>query len=87
MEPAIRQSRPLLWKIHGDRDDPRTRVFRDSEYRKHDRLLPGTLMVAFLNRPALFLGCSLEKDRTTVVLRANAPAHAGDGEPSCHAGR
>jgi hypothetical protein len=66
--PALQQNRPMLWKIHGDRDDPRTLVFRDSEYKKHYRLLPDLLLIAFLNRPALFLGCSLDKDRTTEVL-------------------
>ena len=73
--PAIQQNRLMLWKIHGDRDDPRTRVFSEAEYRKHYRLLPGLLLVAFLNRPALFLGCSLDKDRTTEVLQDIGKKH------------
>lgn len=73
--PAIQQNRPMLWKIHGDRDDPRTRVFSEAEYRKHYRLLPRLLLIAFLNRPALFLGCSVDKDRTTDVLQAIRKEH------------
>ncbi len=73
--PAIQQNRPMLWKIHGDREDPRTRVFSEAEYNKHYKLLPGLLLVAFLNRPALFLGCSLDKDRTTEVLQGIGKKH------------
>jgi hypothetical protein len=75
--PAIQQNRSMLWKLHGDRDDPRTRVLSEAEYQKHYKLLPGLLLVAFLNRPALFLGCSLDQDRTTGVLEAIGKKHAG----------
>jgi hypothetical protein len=65
----------MLWKIHGDREDPRTRVFSETEYKRHYKLLPGLLLIAFLNRPALFLGCSLDKDRTTEVLLSIGKKH------------
>ena len=32
--PAIQQNRLVLWKIHGDHRDARTRVFSDEEYKK-----------------------------------------------------
>jgi hypothetical protein len=75
--PAIQQNRLMLWKIHGDRDDPRTRVFSEAEYQTHYKLLPGLLTIALLNRPALFIGCSLDKDRTTEVLEDVRNNHPG----------
>jgi hypothetical protein len=75
--PSIQQNRLMLWKIHGDRDDARTRVFSEAEYQTHYKLLPGLLTIAFLNRPALFIGCSLDKDRTTEVLEDVRKSHPG----------
>lgn len=72
---AIQQNHSILWKIHGDRADHRTRVFSDAEYDKHYKDLAGPLLVAFVNRPALFVGCSLEQDRTTRVLDSVRATH------------
>lgn len=66
--PAIQRNRLTLWKIHGDRNDPRTRVLSAEDYQTHYVRLRGLLALAFANRPALFLGCSLVKDRTVTVL-------------------
>jgi hypothetical protein len=66
--PAIQRNRLTLWKIHGDRNDPRTRVLSAEDYQTHYVRLRGLLALAFANRPALFLGCSLMKDRTVTVL-------------------
>jgi hypothetical protein len=75
--PAIQQNRLVLWKIHGDRGDARARIFSDKDYAKHYRALPKLLVIAFLNRPALFIGCSLDKDRTTEVLMATQKQYPG----------
>jgi hypothetical protein len=66
--PAIQRNRLTLWKIHGDRNDPRTRVLSAEDYQTHYVRLRGLLALAFANRPALFLGCSLVQDRTVAVL-------------------
>ena len=66
--PAIQRNRLTLWKIHGDRNDPRTRVLSAEDYQTHYVRLHRLLALAFANRPALFLGCSLVKDRTVTVL-------------------
>jgi len=73
--PAIQQNRLVLWKIHGDRGDRRTRVFSEEEYRKHYADLPELLLVACLNRPLFFIGCSLDKDRITEVLNTIRRQH------------
>lgn len=75
--PAIQQNLPVLWKIHGDRSDSRTRTFTKKEYDRHYRELPDLLLLAFLNRPALFIGSSLEQDRTTQVLTSVSSQHQG----------
>jgi hypothetical protein len=66
--PAIQQNRRTLWKLHGDRNDARTRVLAKGDYDRHYKDLPALLALAFANRPALFLGCALERDRTVDVL-------------------
>jgi hypothetical protein len=66
--PAIQRNQLTLWKIHGDRNDPRTRVLSTEDYDTHYVHLRELLALAFANRPALFLGCSLVKDRTVTVL-------------------
>jgi hypothetical protein len=75
--PAIQQNRPVLWKLHGDHRDRRTRVLSDDEYQRHYAELPNLLLIALLNRPALFIGCSLDKDRTTEVLTTIRAQHPG----------
>jgi hypothetical protein len=66
--PAIQRNQLMLWKIHGDRGDARTRVLSAEDYQTHYAHLRDLLTLAFANRPALFLGCSLERDRTVTVL-------------------
>lgn len=71
----LRQS-PCLFKLHGSVSDTLadfdTLVFTPAQYRRHyawfspvRRALKDFLM----RRPLLFLGCSLEKDRTVQVIR------------------
>jgi len=80
---AIHQNQRVLLKIHGDCGDPTFRVFTVEEYERNyggqasaassEQVQPvnvGTLAwLTFTNRPLLFLGCSLDKDRTVVVLK------------------
>ena len=75
--PAIQQNRWMLWKIHGDRNDPRTRVLSAKDYTTHYRQLKHLLVLALSNRPSLFLGCSLETDRTVGVLQDVQRLHPG----------
>src|SRR5262245_44015769 len=75
--PAIQQNRLMLWKIHGDRTDSPTRVLSGHDYVKHYAELPQLLALAFENRPALFLGCSLETDRSLNVLADTLTRHPG----------
>lgn len=58
----------MLWKIHGDWRDRRTRILSEQEYEKHYEELRILLGLALTNRPALFLGSSLDKDRTVEIL-------------------
>jgi hypothetical protein len=80
---AIHQNQRVLLKIHGDCGDPTFRVFTVEEYERSyggessapsseqlQTVNVGTLAwLTFTNRPLLFLGCSLEKDRTVAVLK------------------
>ena len=72
---AIQQNRHALIKLHGDVRDPSTFTFTALEYKEgyEER---GVLMqlgnVIYTNRPLLFLGCSLENDRTLTVLQREA---------------
>lgn len=86
---AIHQNERVLLKIHGDCADPTFRVLTVSEYEKaygvkneqgnrHKAPSIGSMAwVMFTNRPLLCLGCSLEQDRTTDVLRALRAQVAG----------
>jgi hypothetical protein len=81
---AIHLNERALFKIHGDCRDPTFRVFTVEEYEQtygvtspgsngssQSRSTIGSLAwLMFTNRPLLCLGCSLEEDRTTHVLRA-----------------
>lgn len=74
---AIQQNRHALIKLHGDVRDTSTFTFTALEYdESYGSLEHGTRgvltelgNVIYTNRPLLFLGCSLEKDRTLAVLR------------------
>ena len=71
---SYRQDMRLLVKLHGDADDSTDRVLTKDDY---DRAygdpngpLPKLLRMIFsAQRPLLFLGCSLEGDRTVSILK------------------
>jgi SIR2-like domain len=76
---AIHMNERALFKIHGDCRDRSFRVLTSEEYdaaygtgtASGKRVAIGRLSwLLFTNRPLLFLGCSLENDRTVLVLRA-----------------
>jgi hypothetical protein len=74
---AIQQNRHALIKLHGDVRDASTFTFTaleyDESYGSMERGTRGVLTelgnVIYTNRPLLFLGCSLEVDRTLAVLQ------------------
>jgi len=77
---ALQGSKRFLLKIHGDVDDRTERILTLSEYEKNygstdtskinlDLPLPRLLYLMLTNRPLLFLGCSLNKDRTIEMLK------------------
>ena len=66
---AIHGNRHALLKIHGTIEDRRFRVFTQSEYVRSYKELAPLAWLTFTNRPLLFLGCSLETDRTVHVLK------------------
>ena len=74
---ALQQNAKILWKIHGDWRDRRTRVFTKEEYRTQYGRLTDLLWMALTNRPGLFLGCSLDKDWTLKVLSEIQKRHRG----------
>jgi len=70
----IRGDRCIL-KLHGDAEDPDTFVFTKSQYdeaygAKFDfsKPLPRALRQIFISHSLLFLGCSMERDRTLELL-------------------
>jgi SIR2-like domain len=71
---ALQQNWNALIKLHGDAQEPRSLVFTGIEYEKGygDIDNPGPVerlaTVIYTNRPLLFLGCSLETDRTLASL-------------------
>jgi len=79
---AVHSDSHVLIKIHGDCRDRTSRVFTVEEYedaygvgpeesQQGSRARIGSLAwLLFTNRPLLFLGCSLERDRTVQVLCA-----------------
>jgi NB-ARC domain/TIR domain/SIR2-like domain len=76
---AIQLREPVLLKLHGDYSDFASRVLTLSEYSREygspepgrvdfSRPLPSVLAQALGAGPFLFLGCSLNSDRTTRVI-------------------
>lgn len=76
---ALVQQRRFLIKIHGDAGDSANRVLTKSDYARQYGSsdgtsidfalpLPGLLRRVLLGRALLFLGCSLNQDRTIAVL-------------------
>jgi hypothetical protein len=73
---AIHRNRLSLLKIHGDCEDRTFRTFTKWEYERSYEpskaehvTLSSIAWLMFTNRPLLFLGCSLERDRTVNVLQ------------------
>src|SRR5262245_32242687 len=80
---ALQQDKAFLLKLHGDWDDPTTRVLTLDEYRAaygaDDAVnigfhlpVPTLLFSLMTSRCCLFLGCSLKQDRTMRLLRTVA---------------
>lgn len=76
---AVQTSEEALLKIHGDLDDPEHRILTVEEYETHygpaggelldfERELPKLLLQVLVQRPILFLGCSLRQDRSVTML-------------------
>lgn len=70
------QSRRVLVKLHGDAADQHSRVLTKSDYERAygdgEPLKPVLQFVVMQARPLLFLGCSLNNDRTVHVMEALA---------------
>jgi hypothetical protein len=76
---AIQQDRRRLIKLHGDWEEGTDRILTKTEYQKHygsddgqavdlTQPLPRMLKLLLTGRSLLFLGCSLNQDRTVRVL-------------------
>ena len=85
---ALQGSKRFLLKIHGDVDDRTERILTLSEYEKNygstdtskinmNLPLPSLLRLMLTSRPLLFLGCSLNKDRTIETLKKVVQDHPG----------
>lgn len=87
---AVESHRNILLKVHGDAEEPTNRILTLAEYQQHygdvdkggydSKLpLPKALSRLMGATPLLFLGCSLEVDRTMKVLSAITQAldHGG----------
>jgi hypothetical protein len=89
--PAIQRNERVLFKIHGDCETRRgltlTLWSYEFAYGQRDRQsgretrdkLRGMLPILLTNRPFLFLGCSLETDRTLEIVKATFQQHARVG--------
>ncbi len=82
---ALGQKEHFLLKIHGDFADRKDRILTKAEYEENygtaneksvdvNQPLPNVLLTMLQNRPLLFLGCSLQQDRTMAVLEHIARA-------------
>lgn len=70
-ESAFADNEPCLLKLHGDVSDVNTQVITRTDYKtryEDQRDLPELLARVFKRRPLLFLGCSLNRDRTLDVF-------------------
>jgi len=79
---AMHRNEHVLIKIHGDASDRSARVFTGLEYAKQygppggaeaeagEARISKLARIMFTNRPLLFLGSSLDRDRTLEVLEA-----------------
>lgn len=72
MNSSLRSGSLLLFKIHGDINEPRTSIILTKEqYEKayEDATLISQLKRIFESKQMLFLGCSLEKDRPIEFMK------------------
>jgi tetratricopeptide (TPR) repeat protein len=80
----------MLWKLHGDYKTKTDRVLTHGEYTEHyghsdpaqvdwQKPLPRLFDNLLAARPVLFLGSSLDQDRTVRILGAFAQRHPGVG--------
>lgn len=71
---AMHGSTRVLIKMHGDCEDRRARSFTKREYDLHygekRSGMSSLVRLMFTSRPLLFVGCSLQTDRTVKILRA-----------------
>jgi SIR2-like domain len=69
---AMHRNERVLIKLHGNATDRSARVFTGLEYDKQygQEGISKLARIMFTNRPLLFLGSSLDEDRTLDVLRA-----------------
>ena len=68
---ALHKHEPLLLKLHGDISDVENIILTYEDYNRvyaENEPMPEMLKQVFERNPVLFLGCSLEQDRTTRVL-------------------
>lgn len=83
----------ILVKLHGDAHDPHSRVLTLTEYQRAYgetafvflRPLPDAIRLIFLTRCLLFLGCSLDNDRTMQLFKYLADEQNGQDPPSHYA--
>ncbi|MEO5814572.1 MAG: SIR2 family protein [Gemmatimonadaceae bacterium] len=66
---SIQYQTNTLLKVHGDADDPASRVLTRREYDEHYTRWLRQLLRNMATRPMLFLGCSLQSDRPVKVLQ------------------
>lgn len=84
---AMQQSRTRLLKIHGDWEERSERILTKSEYGLHygtetgdideSLPLPRLLGQVIVGRPLLFVGCSLNQDRTVKLMHKIARKSPG----------
>lgn len=76
---GLHQNASILLKIHGDVAETTDRILTLGEYKNHygdtepakvdlNRSLPRLLKLMLSSRPVLFIGCSLNQDRTVSLL-------------------
>lgn len=77
---ALQRNEPFLLKLHGDWQDMQNRVLTREEYEAaygdadvaridYTRAIPQLLSILLPGRSCLFLGCSLQQDRTMSILK------------------
>jgi hypothetical protein len=70
---AFQNNRTCLLKLHGDVNDPGNQIITRTDYQKKyvaQKDLPKFLARTFKETPLLFIGCSLQDDRTFKILQS-----------------